>query len=111
MFLVCGQSNTEGRIPNSDLPAYLATNGRAQGDRTLEAGKAFFSITEGDEHARQSKLRFAIPAKLSSQVLPFAPQEEFSPQYDLDGYSRPEPAPDLFDLVRVMRMSVPVCPD
>ena len=31
---------------------------RAQGDRTLEAGKAFFSITEGDEHARQSKLRF-----------------------------------------------------
>ena len=30
----------------------------AQGDTTLDAGKAFFSITEGDEHARQSKLRF-----------------------------------------------------
>lgn len=31
---------------------------RAQGDATLDAGKAFFSITEGDEHAQQSTLRF-----------------------------------------------------
>ena len=29
---------------------------RAQGDTTLDAGKAFFSITEGDDHARQSTL-------------------------------------------------------
>ena len=29
VFLTGGQSNTEGRIPNSELPAYLAVNGRA----------------------------------------------------------------------------------
>ncbi len=29
---------------------------RAQGDTTLDAGKSFFSITEGDSHARQSTL-------------------------------------------------------